>query len=107
MTERCTWFERRHVLMALVVALGVGASGSIRGQDATASLPNDPMVFGMFEAQFRTDGTFKIDGKDWEPLQGRWRKDGAQVEFSAAEKSGSCDASGRYSVRLEGTHLRF
>jgi outer membrane protein assembly factor BamB len=93
--------------MALVVALGVGASGSIRGQDATASLPNDPMVFGMFEAQFRTDGTFKIDGKDWEPLQGRWKKDGAQVELSPGEKSGDCDASGRYTLHLEGTRLRF
>ena len=65
------------------------------------------MVFGMFEAQFRTDGTFKIDGKDWEPLQGRWKKDGAQVELSPQETSGGCDASGRYTFHLEGTRLRF
>jgi outer membrane protein assembly factor BamB len=107
MTERGAWFARRQVVMALAAALGIGASGSIRGQDATGSFPSDPMVFGMFEAQFKTDGTFKIDGKDWEPLQGRWKKDGAQVELSPAETSGGCDASGRYAFHLEGTRLRF
>ncbi len=107
MIERVSRFPLRPVVMALAVALGVCTSGSIRGQDANGSFPSDPMVFGMFEAQFRTDGTFRMNGKDWEPLDGRWKRDGAQVEFSAAETPGSCNASGRYSVRLEGTHLRF
>jgi outer membrane protein assembly factor BamB len=90
-----------------IVIFAVVLSGAPRGQDANVPMPSGPMVFGMFEAQFATNGTFRIEGKDWDTLRGSWKINGAQLELLPMESPPDCAVSGRYNLHVEGTHVRF
>jgi outer membrane protein assembly factor BamB len=62
------------------------------------------MKFGMFSGRFNSDRTFRIEGKDWPILQGRWSTNGQIIELSSQERGG-CAELGRYRFRVEGTQL--
>jgi outer membrane protein assembly factor BamB len=77
-------------------------------QPAPSPLPAGPLAFGVFTAEFRTDGTFALSGQGWPALDGTWKVDGTQVELVTAKSpSRDCAGPGRYVVATAGTHVTF
>ena len=73
-----------------------------------ASLPSDPLKFGVFKLRLDPAGTFKIEGDDrWRPLDGTWKDLGSEVEMTMSGGPGGCDGPGRYSYNSDGKRVSF
>lgn len=75
---------------------------------AGATLPLNPVSFGVFTARFDPAGTFTIEGSDWPKLTGNWKSAGAAFELSVgglANAPGGCDGSGTYRATSDGKHV--
>jgi outer membrane protein assembly factor BamB len=58
----------------------------------------------MFIARFGSDGTFTLEGRDWQPFKGTWKAEASEIELrTPGEKD--CDGPGRYRAGMQGTHL--
>ena len=56
----------------------------LSGQSTAVALPTGPLTFGAFVAQFRSDGTFSLEGRypgEWSPFKGTWKATAAEVEL--------------------------
>lgn len=94
------------VLLLAAMAVSVCQSTNAQ-QQAEPKLPNTPLKFGAFAAQFHADGTFKLDGTGWPAMGGNWKQAGNEIEVTTTKAPKGCEAAGRYRVRLEGKHLNF
>src|SRR5262249_39907960 len=86
--------------LAIVVLFGSRA----RGQ--TVAIPDGPLVFGAFSAQFHAEGTFSMSG-DGESMRGRWSLEGAEILLRFDGVPDDCSGVARYRVSLEGRHVSF
>ena len=95
--------------MLAVVAWCVWPAAS-RVADATQAaepIPNTPLVFGAFSAQFRADGTFSLAGEGWTPMQGTWTVNGSEMTLRWVGAPAGCADAARYAVALDRRHLTF
>src|SRR5262245_54669264 len=92
--------------LAPVVLLALLALLSARARSQTVAIPDGPLVFGAFSAQFRPDGTFSISG-DGESLRGRWTLESSDILLRFDRAPQDCDGVGRYRVAVEGRHVSF
>src|ERR1043165_5782373 len=72
-----------------------------------ASLPVQPLSFGVFTARFDPAGTFTIEGDRWPKVNGTWKDLGSEVEFLMSGGPGGCDGPGKYRYETDGKHLSF
>ena len=73
-----------------------------------ASLPSQPLKFGIFVARFDPAGTFTIEGDRWGKFNGSWKSlDANQVELAMSGGPGGCDAPGKYRFNTDGSHVSF
>jgi len=72
-----------------------------------ASIPNAPLAFGAFSAQFRADGTFSLAGEGWPSMQGTWTINGSEMELRLAGAPQECAGAARYTVAVNGQHVTF
>jgi outer membrane protein assembly factor BamB len=82
-----------------------GTSLTIAGQGAT--LPDTPLTFGVFDAAFRADGTFSLEGSGWPSMKGTWRAEVAEVLLMMSDGPKGCDGPGRYRFNVEGRDVTF
>ena len=78
------------------------AAAAVAAQDGSPPLPSAPLRFGAFEAQFRDDGTFTLEGTGWPAFKGTWTARDDTVEIlTPLPKPPGCDQPGRYRFRIE------
>jgi outer membrane protein assembly factor BamB len=94
----------RLFLLVAVIVCGAPSISRVRGQ--AVSLPDGPLVFGAFSAQFRGDGTFTLEG-DGESMRGRWMLDASDVVLRFEGGPADCAGAGRYRVAIDGRHVGF
>jgi outer membrane protein assembly factor BamB len=71
------------------------------------SIPDAPLAFGAFSAQFRGDGSFSLAGEGWPSMQGTWTLDGSEIELRLIGASGECAGAARYRVAVRDQHVTF
>ncbi len=94
----------------LYVAVTIGllvASNLSFAQSSNAQLPASPLKFGAFTAQFKADGSFKMDGSFWPTFEGTWKTKGDEIELVSGGNLKGCDIAGRYRLQFNGTHITF
>ena len=92
----------------LAVAIGLLAMNILSfAQSLNAQLPNAPLKFGAFAAQFNADGTFKLEGTGWPAFNGTWKTKGNEIELVSGGNVKGCDIAGRYRLQVSGTHVTF
>ena len=74
---------------------------------AKASLPSEPLKFGVFLAQFDPAGTLTVEGSGWPKLAGTWKNLGSEIEMTMAGAPKDCEGPGRYRYNVEGKHVSF
>jgi outer membrane protein assembly factor BamB len=72
-----------------------------------ASLPADPLSFGVFTARFDPAGTFNIEGYGWPKVSGTWKDHGTEVELLISGGPGGCDGPGKYNYKTDGRNVSF
>jgi outer membrane protein assembly factor BamB len=72
---------------------------------AQAALPEGPLVFGGFEGQFFSNGTYRIEGEGWKPLTGPFRVSGSELVLAPSADASECSRSGRYSFSVDAGRL--
>lgn len=70
-------------------------------------VPDTPLVFGAFSAEFRGDGTFSISGQGWPSFEGRWITDASEMTLTLDGGPEGCGEAGRYRFVVEAARLRF
>ena len=90
----------------LVCAVVVG-SGVARARQTGASIPDAPLAFGAFSAQFRGDGTFSLAGEGWPSMQGTWTINGSEIELRLIGAPPECAGAARYTIAVNGQHVTF
>jgi outer membrane protein assembly factor BamB len=71
------------------------------------SIPDAPLAFGAFSAQFRADGTFALAGEGWPSMQGTWTVNGSDMELRLSGAPAECAGAARYTVTVNGQHVIF
>ncbi|HYE14612.1 MAG TPA: PQQ-binding-like beta-propeller repeat protein [Pyrinomonadaceae bacterium] len=97
-------------LALALAAVIVSAAGTApaAGQQAGAQVPSYPLKFGVFVARFGPDGAFTLEGDRWPSINGRWKREGDEVELlSQPGGPPGCDGPGRYRVRVDGGRVSF
>lgn len=77
-------------------------------QRTAATLPANPLSFGVFTARFDPAGTFKIEGDRWPKLSGNWQSQGAGFDLVVAglpNGAGGCDGEGKYRAAFDGKQV--
>jgi outer membrane protein assembly factor BamB len=94
---------------ALVVALfsALALVSHAGAKQAAVSIPNAPLVFGVFSAHFRSDGTFSLAGEGWPSMQGAWTLTGTEIVLRLSRAPAECSDAARYTVIADGGHLTF
>jgi len=87
-------------------AFSVTVSSATRLGQSPLTIPSGPLAFGMFLAQFQSDGAFTLEGRGWPTFKGTWRAAGSDVELRTPGEP-DCDGPGRYHVTAEGGRLTF
>jgi outer membrane protein assembly factor BamB len=90
---------------ALVVLLS--ALPSLHPDAQGAAVPDGPLTFGVFSAEFRRDGTFSLAGEGWGAMRGRWSADAGEMTLALEDAPTGCDQPGRYRFTVAGTRLTF
>ncbi len=70
-----------------------------------ASLPSQPLSFGVFTARFDPAGTFSVEGDRWPKLAGTWKDLGSEIELLISGGPGGCDGPGKYRYDTDGKRL--
>ena len=83
--------------VVVAVLLAIGGAGARAQQEP--SLPDYPLQFAAFAAQFQRDGTFSLQGAGWPPFKGTWKAANGEVEILTPGAPAGCDKAGRYRVR--------
>jgi len=100
---------RHHVRAGILVGMLAFAFPftSSNPLDAQASIPNAPLAFGAFSAQFRGDGTFSLAGEGWPSMQGTWTVNGSEMELRLTGAPSECAGAARYTIAMNGQHITF
>ena len=97
--------------LALVLMTGFVAASASRppviGQQTDVQVPSYPLRFGVFVARFDTGGTFTLEGDRWPTMRGNWKSKGVEIELSMSDGPAGCEGSGRYRLRMDGSHISF
>ena len=75
---------------------------------AAATLPFEPLSFGLLNARFDPAGSFDVDSQEWPKLTGNWKQNGAGIELvvdGVANGPGGCDGPGKYRVTTDGQRV--
>ena len=80
-------------VLAAVVILA-GATGARARQ--SPPIPDYPLRFAGFSAQFAPDGTFTLQGAGWPSFRGTWKPVADAIEILTPGAPGGCDKPGRY-----------
>jgi len=102
--------QRRARLGALVVGVACALASVLSVADArqaTTTIPNVPLAFGAFSAEFRNDGTFSLAGEGWPSMRGTWTVNGSEIVLRLIGAPAECADAARYTVALDGRHLTF
>ena len=94
-------------LVAVITCALVADSGVAVARQAATSIPDTPLAFGAFSAQFLADGTFSLSGEGWPSMRGTWTMNGSEIVLRLADAPAECAGAARYVVRLEGRHVTF
>ena len=94
-------------LATLVVTMVCALTWSFEVSDArqAPTVPDAPLRFGVFSAQFRADGTFSLSGEGWPSMQGTWTLSGSEMVLRLAGVPAECAEAASYRVVTERTHL--
>ena len=100
---------RHHVCAGILVGmLACSFSFTSNPLDAQqASIPDAPLAFGAFSAQFRGDGTFSLAGEGWPSMQGTWTINGSEMELRLSGAPPECAGAARYTIAVNGQHVTF
>ena len=93
----------RTAFLPIVICLLAG----ITSQREAARLPTTPLHYGFFTITFGSDGTVRIDGKEWRPLEGTWKAEKDEITLVTGGGPGGCETPGRYRFHVEGTRISF
>ena len=74
---------------------------------AKASLPSEPLKFGVFLARFDPAGTLTLEGSGWPKLNGTWKNLGSEIEMVIPGAPNGCDGPGKYRYNVDGKHVSF
>jgi outer membrane protein assembly factor BamB len=95
-------------LLALALTCAIVSAGPVATARQTAvSIPDAPLTFGVFTAQFRTDGTFSLAGEGWPSMRGTWTIKGSEMVLRLAGAPADCADAARYQVAVEQRHVSF
>ncbi|HEX3253698.1 MAG TPA: PQQ-binding-like beta-propeller repeat protein [Pyrinomonadaceae bacterium] len=72
-----------------------------------ATLPSDPLKFGVFVARFDPAGRLTLEGAGWPKLNGSWKVQGDEIELAMSGEQGGCAVPGRYRFNTDGKHVSF
>jgi outer membrane protein assembly factor BamB/protein tyrosine phosphatase (PTP) superfamily phosphohydrolase (DUF442 family) len=72
-----------------------------------ASLPSQPLTFGAFALRIDPAGTFTLESKDWPKINGNWKTNGSEVEFTITGGPDGCNGPGKYRFETDGKHVGF
>jgi outer membrane protein assembly factor BamB len=71
------------------------------------SIPDAPLAFGAFAAQFRGDGTFSLAGEGWPSMRGTWTVNGSEIELRLIGAPVECAGAARYTIAVNDQHVTF
>jgi outer membrane protein assembly factor BamB len=94
----------RSLLLVSVIAV---ACCVVEARQTTIVIPGTPLAFGVFSAQFASDGSFSLRGEGWPSMQGAWKVSGSEMVLTLANAPAECADAARYQVRADGSHLLF
>jgi len=102
-------YERmRHtILVPAVVAAVLLVSDVVQTRQTAVAIPDTPLAFGAFSAQFRSDGTFSLAGEGWPSMRGTWIVNGSEIVLRLIGAPAECADAARYTIALDGRHLTF
>src|SRR5262245_31580164 len=98
MTHRAT------ILAAACVCALASVADLAQARQAAVAIPDTPLRFGAFSAQFRRDGTFSLAGEGWPSMQGTWTMNGSEVVMRLVGAPLECAAAARYTLAVNGDH---
>jgi len=96
---------RAGILVAMLACSFQFTSNPLDAQQA--SIPDAPLAFGAFSAQFRGDGTFSLAGEGWPSMQGTWTINGSEMELRLTGARPECAGPARYTIAVNGQHVTF
>ena len=96
---------RAGILVAMLACSFQFTSNPLDAQQA--SIPDAPLAFGAFSAQFRGDGTFSLAGEGWPSMQGTWTINGSEMELRLTGAPPECAGPARYTIAVNGQHVTF
>jgi outer membrane protein assembly factor BamB len=94
-------------LAIAIVCLFCWGAVVTNGRQTAASIPDTPLAFGAFSAQFRADGTFSLSGEGWPSMRGTWTREGSEIVLRLVNAPAECAGAARYTVALERRHVTF
>jgi outer membrane protein assembly factor BamB len=98
---------RRAAVLCSLAWLALAPGTAARQQ--SSPLVAGPLVFGVFTAEFRLDGTFSLTGSGWPAFDGTWKLQGTRVELVTVTPKAppDCAGPGRYVLSTAGTRVSF
>ena len=91
---------------AIFLACALASVSGVAGARQAVSIPDIPLTFGAFTAQFRADATFSLTEKGGPPIRGRWSVETGEIVLSIDDPK-LCADSGRYRVAADGARRTF
>jgi outer membrane protein assembly factor BamB len=99
---------RLGIAAATLACVALLASRVSDARQAAVSIPDTPLEFGVFSAQFRADGSFTLSGEGWPSMRGTWSMSGSELLLRLVDAPSECADAARYNITvLDGRHLRF
>jgi outer membrane protein assembly factor BamB len=97
-------FVRAGAVFALLAAT---LPFAVKARQAAVSVPDTPLSFGVFSAQFRSDGTFSLSGQGWPSMRGTWSLTGSEMVLNLVDAPAECADAASYTIASEQQHLVF
>jgi hypothetical protein len=73
-------------------------------QDETR-VPTGPLEFGFFVIEFKADGFFRLEGREWPEFVGAWKVSGTELVLQSIKATGDCVGPRRYRFEVEKERL--
>jgi outer membrane protein assembly factor BamB len=96
---------RAGILVGMLACSFLFESNPLDAQQA--SIPDAPLAFGAFSAQFRRDGTVSLAGEGWPSMQGTWTINGSEMQLRLTGAPAECAGAARYTIAVNGQHVTF
>jgi len=98
---------RATILAAACLCTLASIADLAQARQSAVAIPDTPLRFGAFSAQFRRDGTFSLAGEGWPSMQGTWSMMGSEVVMRLVGAPPECADAARYTVAVNGGHVTF